>query len=630
MPKEKKLYEIIFDKEEIGKNMNITISNLNSDNENIIIIKDYGFENHYPMLSSNNWDKILIEINKTTSIFIENPYYKLEERQLVENETFIIYIANAYDENGRPYFEEEKFEIKEINFNKNSFSKYSTFDFQVIEMDKGSSVILSQSNKNKINYQITLCEYTSKDYYFITDYSNSNISQNVYYKYYNRTISYDIQNNEIMSHTLYMKYGDPYNIVFYYNFDNNVKSNLLSASNGYENTINYVKALDENILQLKFSTYYNKYYKFYIIIALVDDNNNLSSFNNYCYLTKLITENINQNYCLKMIYHNDSRSSLTTEIDISNLEADINSTFVMNIINENLDDKKLEFNYAKEFIPEFPKEIELYKSYEFALKEKNFFRLDVTDSNIIEFILEMDCYYSSNYITINVEGPGINSQYTKEGYTINVKITLTKPGKIFFRFTYKDERDDNHGTFLVFPLKVTKDIIIDFNEKIYFSNDTFITDNSEKIYIYNVTNLTEDRLVYFDCSQITQFEICDISSNNCNFVKKFYKFLVNKEYFINVYAYSYSGKGTMEPYVFGVFNKENIKLNNDLGVDKTNEPMIYLVEQKYVSFFYFVDINTEISFYDEENYEKDGIIDKLPNIYFRDIWRETEDFDLRY
>jgi hypothetical protein len=36
----------------------------------------------------------------------------------------------------------------------------------------------------------------------------------------------------------------------------------------------------------------------------------------------------------------------------------------------------------------------------------------------------------------------------------------------------------------------------------------------------------------------------------------------------------------MEPYVFGVFNKENIKLNNDLGVDKTNEPTIYLVEQK--------------------------------------------------
>ena len=119
MPNEKKLHEIIFNKEQIGKNMNITITNLKSDNESIIFIKDYGFENHYPMLSSNHWDKILIEKNKTTTIFIENPYDKLEENELVENETFIIYIANAYDENGRPYFEEEKFEIKKIDYKKN-------------------------------------------------------------------------------------------------------------------------------------------------------------------------------------------------------------------------------------------------------------------------------------------------------------------------------------------------------------------------------------------------------------------------------------------------------------------------------------------------------------------------------
>ena len=43
MPNEKKLYEIIFDKEKIGQNMEISIANLDSDNESIIIIKDYGF-----------------------------------------------------------------------------------------------------------------------------------------------------------------------------------------------------------------------------------------------------------------------------------------------------------------------------------------------------------------------------------------------------------------------------------------------------------------------------------------------------------------------------------------------------------------------------------------------------------
>ena len=30
------------------------------------------------------------------------------------------------------------------------------------------------------------------------------------------------------------------------------------------------------------------------------------------------------------------------------------------------------------------------------------------------------------------------------------------------------------------------------------------------------------------------------------------------------------------PYVFGIFDKNNIKIFNDLGVDKNNEPMIYV------------------------------------------------------
>ena len=44
-----------------------------------------GFENHYPILSSKNWDKILIGKKRRTYIFIENPYDKLQENELVEN-----------------------------------------------------------------------------------------------------------------------------------------------------------------------------------------------------------------------------------------------------------------------------------------------------------------------------------------------------------------------------------------------------------------------------------------------------------------------------------------------------------------------------------------------------------------
>ena len=146
----KNMYEIIFEKSRIGKNMKFDITNKDNDDQNITLIKDYGFENYYPMLNSKSWDIILIEKGKTTTIYIENPYDKLDENELNENEQFIIYIANAFDEEGRPYFEEEKFEIKNINYNDNSISKYNKFNFQVIEMNKNKSIILSQSNKDKI------------------------------------------------------------------------------------------------------------------------------------------------------------------------------------------------------------------------------------------------------------------------------------------------------------------------------------------------------------------------------------------------------------------------------------------------------------------------------------------------
>ena len=53
----------------------------------------------------------------------------------------------------------------------------------------------------------------------------------------------------------------------------------------------------------------------------------------------------------------------------------------------------------------------------------------------------------------------------------------------------------------------------------------------------------------------------------------------------------------MMPYVFGIFDEENIKIFNDLGLDKNNEPMIYLAEKKYISSLYFMNINTKLYIY---------------------------------
>ena len=99
----------------------------------------------------------------------------------------------------------------------------------------------------------------------------------------------------------------------------------------------------------------------------------------------------------------------------------------------------------------------------------------------------------------------------------NVYFNLTKAGIVYIKFA----QDSISGSFYVYPLKKTIDI--DLREKIYFYNYTFQTDKNDIIFVYHVTNLTEDKLIYFYCSQI-QFEICDISSQNCNFITTFYKF----------------------------------------------------------------------------------------------------------
>ena len=83
----------------------------------------------------------------------------------------------------------------------------------------------------------------------------------------------------------------------------------------------------------------------------------------------------------------------------------------------------------------------------------------------------------------------------------------------------------------------------------------------------------------------------------------------------------------MMPYVFGIFDKNNIKIFNDLGVDKNNEPKIYLVEKKYISSLNFMNINTNLSYYAELYYEKEEIFNQLQNIDFSKINSIYKDFD---
>ena len=637
IPSEKKLHEIIFEKDQMGKNMYFSIINKDSDNEYVYFIKDYGFGNHYPMLNLNSWDKILIEKAKTTKIYIENPYDKLKENDLDENEKFIIYIANSFDEDGKPYFEEEKFEIKDINYNKNLFSKFNQFDFQVIEIDEEGSIVLNQANKNNIKYQLLYCNDNSYSYDFIIDYSNSNVSSRDEYINSNKTYSFNLNNNEIMSHKFREKKGKSNKLFFSYSFNTNINTNSISSfTSSYDNKIDFIKAVDKNLLEVKFTPYNTRYYKFYIIVSTVDNNNNLDTFNQICYLTQLITENINSNYSFNIYYYDSTSSYILGKIDISNLNANTNGKFVMNIINEDLTNNILEFNSALEFIPETVKDVNFYNSTYFDLKKNNYFRFNYTDEKNKEFLLVIKTK-SSEFLRadIYIEGTGIflKNSYNYEEF-VEIPFNLTKIGIIYIKIISNRDRIDNvEGEFLIFPLKKKIDIV-DFNEKIYFFEYNLYTKSERLIFIYNILSLTEDKIVYFAYSTyMKQFEVCDLASQQCQFVERFYKFLSNKEYSINVYSYGeiYTSRIIdMSKYIFGIFTKDNLKYCNEFRIEKNNEPTIYIVEKKDINHFYYININTYLSFYYKSSYEIDKIFDNLINVYFRSINDKYEKFDFNF
>ena len=251
--KEKKLKQIIFPKDKSGNNLYFSITNKNNENEFIYIIKDFGFEGHYPLLNSKSWIKILVEKASSTNIYIDNPYDKLNNLFIEENEYFIIYIANAFDEDGKPYFEEDKFEIGEVEYLKTLVN--NKYNFQLINMNKNSSLVLSQKNKNKFNYQINFCNRTSYSFSLSLEYSNSNISNSITRKSYNTSSAINIEKNEIMNIKLYNNNDKEEQIIFYYNFESNkkIKSNVLSSKNYIS-----MKALNNNFLIVGFGTEYHK------------------------------------------------------------------------------------------------------------------------------------------------------------------------------------------------------------------------------------------------------------------------------------------------------------------------------------------------------------------------------------
>jgi hypothetical protein len=148
---------IVFDKTQKGKNMKFNIKNKNNDILNITIVKDFGFSGYYPMLKEDFWEKI--ELNSSNStIFVEN-YYDNFNPIIDENEDYIIYIFDSFDNNNMSYFNSENYEISNPEYIKNLLTHENKYNFEVIPPNSTGNIILSPKQP-QMKYQFLMCQST--------------------------------------------------------------------------------------------------------------------------------------------------------------------------------------------------------------------------------------------------------------------------------------------------------------------------------------------------------------------------------------------------------------------------------------------------------------------------------------
>ena len=196
--------------------MKFNIENINNEDVNILIVKDFGFKGYYPLISSKYWDKVITKNNPKSTIYIENYYDKSDyEVYEEEGENYIIYIFDSFDENNYPIFNSQNYKIDNIEYTDNLLTPKNKYNFEVIDSNSKGSIILNINEKPYIKYQFIMCQ--SENIEFKIENSNGYFEFSTYpyektftYEY---SLTFDLNNYEILSHT----FNSDKKFLFWYN-----------------------------------------------------------------------------------------------------------------------------------------------------------------------------------------------------------------------------------------------------------------------------------------------------------------------------------------------------------------------------------------------------------------------------
>ena len=453
-----------------------------------------------------------------------------------EGEKYLIYLFEVQKDNSLILLNRNKVKINNQTYFE-SLTKFIKFNFGIIP--KGNNnLILKLINKNYINYQIIKC--SNDDINFKLKIFNENIAKNEKLKINDNTF---LQRKTDENQTLINYFESKHEFIFSFDFsfydgDNDYE---LLRSNNYE--IKYLNIINKNILHIEFSPVYSYFSEYYIIIARKDKVNNLYSFSNPCYLTKLIMNN-SKDICIKHIY-NYNDHLIIEEIDISKIIQNENDEYVINIICNNL----YLFNHFDIYTPvifnekskkENPIKLKFFDEIIFN-PEKSFFVYDhLTNEKLVIYVdinLKRNCrmFLLNDKIIKNFKF--LRNDCLKE-------IVLEKKGRYFLEFFNGEnlEEEKNSAIIHFYPTNGFMEEIdlTKFKYSGYFINEVNFDKNKYLTY-YKVNNLKEDKHVYFlfgkDLynNKDSPFIVCLNKNDECMNNVLLYNFLKGKEYTIYIY-----------------------------------------------------------------------------------------------
>ena len=496
-----KIKVIEFDKNKPHQNMKFNIIHSNI-KEKIMISKDFGFKECYPLLYNNSFDIVYLSGNEST-IYIENLYDKLLTNDLYEEEQFLIYIFNDFENNLPIFKNDNNIEITQPVYYTNILTEGNKYNFEVIHGISDSSIILSVSNKKKAIYQFNSC--SSKSINFNVKNSNGDINVQDTING-NPTKNIDLKNkNQILEHT----FESDQEFFFLYSLMNN----KIETCNTNENHVREFSAIEfpKNRIQVEFSQKnLNCLNKYYIIIAKSDYTNSISSFSNYCQIGKMMATNSNS-IIVKTIIEKSEKENILASVDINKLNHKENDKIVINIINYNILSNNEFFLYrAIEYqFSTFNEIIEfnLEEKVKFDFDKRSQFKFNYEHKG--DMPLKIDFIIDSAYTFKLMFGDEENiKNYNINAYDNFVEVELKKSGTYYLKFHSKSNEHDGEESDNYFSVFIPNKVIdtINFDQKSYYYNEQICVDSNLGPRIIKVENLNEDKYALFSYKVVEEYE----------------------------------------------------------------------------------------------------------------------------